>query len=68
MTVFRDYLNLVQTPRETYDFGGAPPKCQDRNPECVDHNTEPPELLEVILAGKCHHRYSIPTTLKLPAV
>lgn len=46
MTVFRNYHNLVQKPRETYD--AAPNKCLER----PARNPNPPELLEVILAGE----------------
>ncbi|MPC55528.1 hypothetical protein E2C01_049468 [Portunus trituberculatus] len=55
MTVFRDYHNLVQKPRETYDAGtdAASSKCHDKPPR----NPDPPELLEVILAGRVASAY-----------
>lgn len=51
MTVFRDYHNLVQKPRESYDASSdnaSAKKCLDNPPR----NPNPPELLEVILAGE----------------
>ena len=51
MTVFRNYHNLVQKTRETFDAG----KDASSSSKCLDNpsrNPDPPELLEVILAGE----------------
>lgn len=57
MTVFRDYHNLVQKPRDTLEAASDASTKALNNPP---RNPDPPELLEVILAGESRPRLLTP--------